>query len=109
VPLVGRVQGRDLPGQVVITGPGGELVQTHRHVSLSPVTSAQWSPPGGYIPAVHQVCRTSDSEIGCGGTLNRSETNLRRPARLAASARLRLPIMSMLSLSPLRAAYSQPR
>jgi hypothetical protein len=30
-PLVGRVQGSDLPGQVVITGPGGELVQAHGH------------------------------------------------------------------------------
>ena len=31
VPLVGRVQGSDLPGQIVITGPGGELVQAHGH------------------------------------------------------------------------------
>jgi hypothetical protein len=27
----GRVQRRDLPGQVVITGPGCELVHAHRH------------------------------------------------------------------------------
>ena len=27
----GRVQGRDLPGQVVISGPGGELVDAHGH------------------------------------------------------------------------------
>ena len=82
VPLVGRVQGRDLPGQVVITGPGGELVQTHRHVSLSPVTSAQWSPPGGYIPAVHQVCPTRALRVGGGtsdagaGRLNHQRTSI---------------------------------
>jgi hypothetical protein len=31
VSLVGGVQGCDLPGQVVITGPGGELVKAHSH------------------------------------------------------------------------------
>ena len=31
VSLVGRVQGSDLPGQIVITRPGGELVQAHGH------------------------------------------------------------------------------
>jgi hypothetical protein len=31
VPLVGGVQGSDLPGQIVITGPGGELVEAHSH------------------------------------------------------------------------------
>jgi hypothetical protein len=32
VSLVGRVQGSDLPGQIVITRPGAQLVQAHRHI-----------------------------------------------------------------------------
>ena len=40
VSLVGRVQGSDLPGQIVITRPGGELVQTHGHTS-----ERQFRPP----------------------------------------------------------------
>jgi hypothetical protein len=29
--LLGGVQRRDLPGQIVIPRPGGELVDAHRH------------------------------------------------------------------------------
>src|SRR4029453_1047094 len=52
VPLVGRVQGSDLPGKVVVTGPGGELVQAH-----GPTTERQFRPPRrsrrpGYLPSV---------------------------------------------------------
>ena len=34
--LLGRIQGSDLPGQIVITRPGGELMQTHRHTPERP-------------------------------------------------------------------------
>jgi hypothetical protein len=29
--FLGRIQGGDLPGQIVIPGPGCELVHAHRH------------------------------------------------------------------------------
>ena len=34
--LLGGVQRRDLPGQIVIPRPGGELVDAHRHNPLKP-------------------------------------------------------------------------
>ena len=37
----GRVQGRDLPGQVVISGPGGELVDAHGHTQRKGVHAAR--------------------------------------------------------------------
>ena len=35
VPFLGRIQRRDLPCQVVVPGPGCELVDTHRHTPRS--------------------------------------------------------------------------
>jgi hypothetical protein len=51
--LVGRIEGSDLPGQIVITRPGGELMQAHGHTS-----GRQFRPLGGhagrgYLPSVH--------------------------------------------------------
>jgi hypothetical protein len=40
VTFLGRVQGSDLPGQVVISGPGCELVQAHRHTHPKGVQAA---------------------------------------------------------------------
>jgi len=46
--LVGRVQGSDLPGQIVITRPGGELVQAHGHTPERQFRPPRRSrPPGG--------------------------------------------------------------
>jgi hypothetical protein len=41
VSLIGRVQGSDLPGQIVITRPGGQLVETHRHIHPKGVRAAR--------------------------------------------------------------------
>ena len=38
--FLGRVQGRDLPGQVVISGPRCELVEAHRHTNPKGVQAA---------------------------------------------------------------------
>ena len=66
VTFLGRVQGCDLPGQVVITGPRSELVDAHRHTHPK-----GYIPPGRsgrpeLLPTVHGVCRTADLGIGWG-------------------------------------------
>jgi hypothetical protein len=38
--FLGRIQRRDLPGQVVITGPSCELVDAHRHTHPKGVLTA---------------------------------------------------------------------
>jgi hypothetical protein len=60
VSLVGRVQGSDLPGQIVITGSCSELVQAHRHTHPK-----GYMPPGRssrpeLLPTVHGVYRVCD-------------------------------------------------
>ena len=45
--FLGRIQGRDLPGQVVISGPGGELVDAHRHTHPKGVHAAGAVRPTG--------------------------------------------------------------
>jgi hypothetical protein len=67
--LLGRVQGCDLPGQVVIPGPGCELVQAHRHTHPKGVHAACAVMPTRVTSGVHEVCPTSNSE---------NETGVRR-------------------------------
>ena len=40
VTFLGRIQRRDLPGQIVIPGPGCELVEAHRHTHPKGVHAA---------------------------------------------------------------------
>src|SRR4029453_16808488 len=40
VTFLGRIQGRDLPGQIVIPGPGCELMDAHRHTHPKGVHAA---------------------------------------------------------------------
>jgi hypothetical protein len=66
VTFFGRIQRRDLSGQVVISGPGCELVDAHRHTYPK-----GYMPPGRsgrpeLLPTVHRVCGTSDFEISWG-------------------------------------------
>jgi hypothetical protein len=49
--LVGRVQGSDLPGQIVITRPGAELVQAHSHTPKRQSRPPRRSPRPG-VPSV---------------------------------------------------------
>jgi hypothetical protein len=56
--FLGRVQGRDLPGQIVVSGTRSELVDAHRHTHPK-----GYKPPGRsgrpeLLPAVHGVCRS---------------------------------------------------
>ena len=60
--LLGCVQGRDLPGQVVIPRPGCELVKAHRHTHPKGVHAAGRSRRPGRLPPVHGVYPTSNSE-----------------------------------------------
>jgi hypothetical protein len=53
MPLVGRIHGSDLPGQIVITRPGSELMQTHRHIHLKGVHAPERSRRPGVLPSVH--------------------------------------------------------
>ena len=57
--FLGRIQGSDLPGQVVIPGPCCELVHAHRHTH-----------PKGYIccPAVRTTRATSGGASGVSGS-----------------------------------------
>ena len=63
VTFLGRVQRSDLPGQVVIPGPGGELVEAHRHTHPKGVHAA---------PAVRPTRATS---VGAWGVSNRDLRN----------------------------------
>jgi hypothetical protein len=88
VTFLGRVQGRDLPGQIVISGPGCELVDAHRHTHPK-----GYEPPGRsgrpeLLPAVHQVCRVWDLGFG-GGT--KSWTHVEGDDRWRCS-RVRSPV-----------------
>ena len=65
--LLGGVQRRDLPGQIVIPGPGGELVDAHRHTHPKAISDQpERSADPGVLPVMQKVCRTSDFEIGRG-------------------------------------------
>ena len=55
MPFLGRIQRRDLPGQIVIPRPGCELVQAHRHTHLKGVHTAG---------AVRPTRVTSDGALG---------------------------------------------
>ena len=44
-----RIQGRDLSGQVVISGPGCELVDAHRHTHPKGVHAARAVRPAGVL------------------------------------------------------------
>ena len=56
VTLLGRVQRRHLPGQIVIPRPGGELVHTHRHNPRKAIPRAGRSRrPGGTSPRASGV------------------------------------------------------
>ena len=50
--LVGRIHGSDLPGQIVITRPGGELVQAHGHTPERQSRPPRRSRQPGYLPSV---------------------------------------------------------
>jgi hypothetical protein len=64
--FLGGVQGSHLPGQIVIPGSRCQLVEAHRHSHPKgykpPGRSGQPEP----TPGVHEVCGTSDFEIGWG-------------------------------------------
>ena len=64
--FLGGIQGRDLPGQIVIPGPGCELVEAHRHTHpkgyMPPGRSCRPEP----LPAVHRVCPTRSFESSRG-------------------------------------------
>ena len=64
--FLGRIQRRDLPGQVVISGPGCELVEAHRHTHPKGYMPPERSGRPELLPTVHRVCGTSDLEIGWG-------------------------------------------
>ena len=65
--LLGRIQRRHLPGQIVIPRPAVSLctlIVTTPKRRLHAARGGHADP--GYLPAVHQVCGTSDLEIGWG-------------------------------------------
>jgi hypothetical protein len=56
--FLGRIQGSDLPGQIVIAGPGRELVDAHRHTHPKGYMPPERSGRPELLPTVHGVCRT---------------------------------------------------
>ena len=58
VTFLGRIQRRDLPGQIVIPRPGCELVQAHRHTHPKGVHAAGAVRPTRATSGVHEVCWT---------------------------------------------------
>ncbi len=58
--FVGRVKGRDLPCQVVVSGAGCELVDAHRHTHPKGVHTAPRSGRRELLPVVHGVYRVCD-------------------------------------------------
>jgi hypothetical protein len=74
VTLLGRVQRRNLPRQVVIARPGRELMQAHSHTHPKGVPGPGRSGRPELLPVVHHVCsaRSFESSRGyvgreCGG------------------------------------------
>jgi hypothetical protein len=55
VTFLGCVQGCDLPGQVVIPGPGWEFVDAHCHIHLKGVHAAGAVSRSELLPTVHGV------------------------------------------------------
>jgi hypothetical protein len=66
MPLLGRVQGGDLPRQIVIPRPRSELVNAHRHTPRSRSRPLRRSVRRHGIRQCKEVCGTSDLEIGWG-------------------------------------------
>jgi hypothetical protein len=62
VTFLGRIQRRDLPGQVVITCSRCELVEAHRHTHPKGVKPPERSGRAEVLPAVHGVCTTRSFE-----------------------------------------------
>jgi hypothetical protein len=58
VTFLGRIQGSHLPGQVVISGPGCELVDAHRHTHPKGYMPPERSGRPELLPTVHWVCPT---------------------------------------------------
>jgi hypothetical protein len=54
----GRIQGRHLPGQVVVPRPSGQLVDAHRHASQKTASPRWRSPSTAARPGMKEVCRT---------------------------------------------------
>jgi hypothetical protein len=77
-PFLGRVQGSDLPGQVVITRSGGELVQAHGHTpgrqSRPPRRSRRPGVPSvsalGVIGCALRVAALADENWGSAGDVD---------------------------------------
>jgi hypothetical protein len=65
VTFLGRVQGRNLPGQVVIPGRRSQLVDAHRHNQPRGYMPPWRSGRPKLLPMVHG-CVTSDFEVGRG-------------------------------------------
>jgi hypothetical protein len=61
--FLGRIQGCDLPGQVVIPSPCCELVDAHRHTHPKGVHAARRSGRPEPRPMVHGVYRTCDLRL----------------------------------------------
>jgi hypothetical protein len=80
VTFLGRIQRRDLPGQVVITCSRCELVEAHRHTHPKGYKPPERSGRAEVLPAVHGVCSTRSFEssreyVGrkCGGLRHHSD------------------------------------
>jgi hypothetical protein len=58
--LLGGVQRRYLPGQIVVPRSGAELVDAHRHNPERRTGSTWRSAKPGEVPVMHGVYRTSD-------------------------------------------------
>jgi hypothetical protein len=102
--FLGRVQGRHLPGQVVIPRPGSELVEAHGHNPRRGIGRHGGHAARGYVPAVHRVCGTSDSEIEWGyvGSLGYTTVNTGGSAQAELSGRLGVGKWSRSSEQPMR-------
>ena len=76
--FLGRIQGSDLPGQVVIAGPGGELMEAHRHThpkgvhAAGAVRSTRGSSGGasGVIGCALRVAALADENGGSAGDVD---------------------------------------
>jgi hypothetical protein len=64
--LLGRIQRRHLPGQVVIPRPRGELVEAHRHTHQRGYKPPVRSCRPELLPTVHRVCPTRSFESSRG-------------------------------------------
>jgi hypothetical protein len=66
VALLGRIQGRHLPRQIVVPRPRGQLVDAHRHASQKDGQPSPAVTSSAVRPGMKEVCGTSDREIGWG-------------------------------------------